>query len=142
MSILLKYPVDEEAVSPCTIIILVSSFQVDSRVPKHFLHHCLFMNSTCFFLMLKTLQTSFPTSVSTLICNCACHPKSTRHGRQAYSLMRRKFQAMPSECCHSVTAQRLRSVLNSRFRKSRWVSLTCSALCPCLSSPAKNDMPE
>lgn len=78
LSILLKYPVDEEAVSACTITILVSSFQVDSRVPKHFLHHCLFMNGTCFFPMLKTLQTSFPLSVSTLICNCACHLKARK----------------------------------------------------------------
>lgn len=88
-SVKLKYSVDEENL----VVLPVSSSQVDSRVPKHFWLHCLFMNSLCFFLMLKTLQATFPTSVSPLICNCTCHLKSTRHGRQAHPLITQRFQS-------------------------------------------------
>lgn len=43
--------------------------------------------------MPKTLQATFPISVSPLICNCTCHLKSTRHGRQAHSLITQRFQS-------------------------------------------------
>lgn len=78
------------------VVFTVSSFQVDSRVPKHFWHHCLFMNSLCFLLMLKTLQAAVLTSVSPLICNCTCHLKNARHRRRAFSLITLRFQSTNS----------------------------------------------
>lgn len=116
--ILLKYSVDEENIILCTIVIQVSSFQVGSRVEKHFWHHCLFMSSVCFFFMLKTLQATFPMSVALLICNCTCQRAQGMEDKHTLQLCRGFSQQMLSVGCLESAAKQLYVwVLTSHCRK-------------------------